>query len=157
MDLLDGFSRNPLEPGGLGGGRWVREAGYGAQPVAGPLRWLAGRRIVRSAIQPMARLFSLPTTRLPVIASGWEPYAIPPPRQPLCATAITPLHRRWRLPAPELWLDEGLGGRRWLRLAGAPLLRGSGPASGLEVEFSLAAPRPCTEAPSPSQLVRSDA
>jgi len=41
MDLLDGFSRNPLEPAAWAGGAGP-EAGYGPSQVAGPLRWLAG-------------------------------------------------------------------------------------------------------------------
>jgi len=134
-------SRNPLErrPGRgrlVSRSRLMAPASVGRPLAAG---WLARRNWWRSAIQANGRRLPLRQTRPPFIASGWSPTH----RQRLVRNAIRHLHRRWRLPAPELLAERSWAGRRWLRAGQAPRYWAcSGPASGGSGNFSPGGRRP---------------
>ena len=139
MDLLDGFSRNPLEPAAWVGGAGP-EAGYGPSQVAGPLRWLDGPSGLVEIGHPANGGGFHFDNEAPRHRVWLEPYAI-----------ANRLVRNGDYAAfiadggyerPELWLSEGWAAALAEGWQAPRYWRGSGPASGWEWEFSLAGRRP---------------
>ncbi|MCT0231047.1 ergothioneine biosynthesis protein EgtB [Synechococcus sp. CS-1324] len=137
MDLLDGFSRNPLEPAAFPGADGP-ESSYGVSRVTDPLRWLAGSAgLVEIGHRdggfhfdneaPRHRLWLEPHELASRLVRNDE-FA--------CFIADGGYQR------PELWLSEGWETVERHHWQAPRYWRGSGPAAGWGWEFSLAGRRP---------------
>jgi ergothioneine biosynthesis protein EgtB len=137
MDLLDGFSRNPLEPIAFPGAEGPEDS-YRRSRVAGSLQWVGGPDgLVEIGHAAGGFHFDNEAPRHRV----WlEPYAIANRlvrNDEYAAFIADGGYRR-----PELWLSEGWQAVERHHWQAPRYWRGSGPASAWEWEFSLAGRRP---------------
>jgi len=137
MDLLDGFSRNPLEPIAFPGAEGPEDS-YRRSRVAGSLQWVGGPDgLVEIGHAAGGFHFDNEAPRHRV----WlEPYAIANRlvrNEEYAAFIADGGYRR-----PELWLSEGWEAVERYHWQAPRYWRGSGPASAWEWEFSLAGRRP---------------
>jgi ergothioneine biosynthesis protein EgtB len=137
MDLLDGFSRNPLEPIAFPGADGP-EDGYLRCRIAGPLHWLSGPAGLVEIGHAGANFHF--DNEAPRHRVWLEPYAMANRlvrNDEYAAFIADGGYRR-----PELWLSEGWDAVERHQWQTPRYWRGSGPPSAWEWEFSLAGRRP---------------